>query len=182
MSTAATSKQAHVDQLLELMSIGGGHAAGAFADLVGRAFWMRVPRVHWRDVGTPRERGHTTTGVLFEVEGALHGVVALLLPVHTRERLVARMTGGDPARLSAELTESVLRELGNIVVSHVCSAIADTLAARLVPSLPVLVLEDGEVALDEAVAERGGGRLRVETEISDEEGDLRGRLLFVPDP
>ncbi len=120
--------------------------------------------------------------MLFEVEGALDGIVALLLPETTRDRLVARMTGSDPGTTSPELTESVLRELGNIVVSHVCSAIADTLASRLVPSLPVLVLEDGEAALDAAVAGRGGGRLRVETEIADEEGELRGRLLFVPDP
>lgn len=182
MRHTVAPKTEHVDQLLELMSIGGGHAAGAFADLVGQSFWMRVPRVRWCDRGAATSTASATTGVLFEVDGALRGVVALLLPANARDALVARLVGRDAASVPSELLESALRELGNIVVSHVCSAIADTLAARLVPSLPVLVLQDGEGALDAAAARRGGGRLRVETEIADGDGELHGRLVFVPDP
>lgn len=175
------AKSARVDQLLELMSIGGGHAAGAFADLIGRTFWMRVPRVRWRDSDAVSPAPSSSTGVLFEVDGALQGVVALLLPAHARDRLVARLMGAEAETLPREMLESALRELGNIVVSHVCSAIADTLAARLVPSLPVLVLRNGEAALDAIVGRRGSGRLWIETEIADEEGELQGRLVFVPD-
>jgi chemotaxis protein CheC len=182
MTPTVATKTEHVDQLLELMSIGGGHAAGAFADLVGRSFWMRVPRVLWRDPAAASSSARATTGVLFEVDGALRGVVALLLPESARDALVARLVDRDLAQVPRELLESALRELGNIVVSHVCSAIADTLAARLVPSLPVLVLQDGEGALDAAAARRGRGRLRIETEIADGEGELYGRLVFVPDP
>jgi chemotaxis protein CheC len=180
--STVTSKTEHVDQLLELMSIGGGHAAGAFAGLVGRSFWMRVPRVVWCDPSAAPSSARDTTGVLFEVDGALRGVVALLLPENARDALVTRLVGRDAAEVPRELLESALRELGNIVVSHVCSAIADTLAARLVPSLPVLVLRDGEGALGAAAARRGNGRLRIETEIADDEGELHGRLVFVPDP
>lgn len=175
-------KTEHVDQLLELMSIGGGHAAGAFAGLVGRSFWMRVPRVLWCDPTAARSSTRTSTGVLFELDGALRGVVALLLPENARDALVERLVGREAAQVPLEMLESALRELGNIVVSHVCSAIADTLAARLIPSLPVLVLQDGERALDAAAARRGSGRLRIETEIADGEGELHGRLIFVPDP
>lgn len=182
MRPKVTPKTEHIDQLLELMSIGGGHAAGAFADLVGRSFWMRVPRARWCDPAAAASPARPTTGVLFEVDGALRGVVALLLPESARDALVASLVGRDAAEVPSEMLESALRELGNIVVSHVCSAIADTLAARLVPSLPVLVLQDGEGALDAAAARRGSGRLRIETEITDEEGVLHGRLVFVPDP
>jgi chemotaxis protein CheC len=178
----ALPKREEVDQLLELMSIGGGHAAGAFADLVGRSFWMRVPRVTRRDAGRRAAPRSSTTGVFFEVDGALQGVVALLLPANARDALVARLVGRDPTSVSPEMLESALRELGNIVVSHVCSAIADTLAARLVPSLPVLVMQDGDGALDAMTARRGSGGLRLETEIADELGELHGRLVFVPDP
>ncbi len=175
-------KAEQVDQLLELMSIGGGHAAGAFADLVGRSFWMRVPRVLWRDPAAASSSARATTGVLFEVDGALRGIVALLLPENARDALVARLVGRDAAQVPLEMLESALRELGNIVVSHVCSANPDTLAARLVPSLPMLVLQDGEGALDAAAVRRGSGRLRIEIEIADGEGELHGRLVFVPDP
>lgn len=135
---------------------------------------MWCPR---RGAEPPRQR---STGVLFEVEGALQGVLALQLHREALEALAARLLGGRPAR--RELLESALCELGNVVVSHVCSAIADTLAARLVPSPPLLLLEDGESGLVALAARRGGGRLRIEAEIVDAEGEPQGRLVFVPDP
>lgn len=170
-----------IDRLLELISIGAGHAAGAFADVVGRTFWMRVPQVRKLDspsTSVPRRR--RATAVLFEVDGALQGVVALVLPADAAAALVRRLVGPEES-VSRELGESAIRELGNIVVSHVCSAIADTTGARLVPSLPVLVQGDGEAALLEHAARRGAARLLVETEIADEEGELHGRLVFIPD-
>jgi chemotaxis protein CheY-P-specific phosphatase CheC len=88
---------------------------------------------------------------------------------------------GEAAQARPELVESALREAGNVVVSHVCSAIADTLGARLVPSIPVLVLEDGEAGLAALATRRGRAWLRVESEIVDEEGELRGLLVFLPD-
>src|SRR3990172_2129642 len=40
MPTAASP----IDRLSELLNIGAGHAASALALLLGRTFWMRVPR------------------------------------------------------------------------------------------------------------------------------------------
>ena len=104
------------------------------------------------------------------------------LPAGTRDALVARLLGGDADAAAPELIESALREVGNIVVSHVCSAVADTLATRLLPSLPVLARAGGERELAAVTLRRGGGRLRLETEIIDAQGELCARLVFVPDP
>jgi chemotaxis protein CheC len=162
---------AEQDRLRELLNIGAGHAAGAFAQIVGRAFWMEVPRIVERDRALP-----SASSIVFELEGSLRGVVALLIPAETRDALTARLLGGREA--APELAESALLELGNIVVSHVCSAIADTLAATLMPSVPELVADRA------ALARRRAGRrlapLRVETEIVERDGELRGLLVFLP--
>jgi chemotaxis protein CheY-P-specific phosphatase CheC len=118
--------------------------------------------------------------VLFEVEGSLGGIVALFLTGASREALARRLLGAEAAT-RPELVESALCEAGNVVVSHVCSALADTLGARLVPSIPVLVLEDGEAGLATLAARRGRAWLRIESEIVDADGELRGLLVFLPD-
>ncbi len=183
MPTAASP----IDRLSELLNIGAGHAASALALLLGRTFWMRVPRA-LRVGADAAPLAELATGpgtadgaaLLFEVEGSPGGIVALFLPGASREALARRLVG-EAARERPELVESALREAGNVVVSHVCSAIADTLGARLVPSIPVLVLEDGEAGLAALATRRGRAWLRVESEIVDEEGELRGLLVFLPD-
>jgi chemotaxis protein CheC len=184
MPTAASP----IDRLSELLNIGAGHAASALALLLGRTFWMRVPRALRVGVDAAPLAGELAIGsgiadgaaLLFEVEGSPGGIVALFLPGASREALARRLLG-EAAQGRPELVESALREAGNVVVSHVCSAIADTLGARLVPSIPVLVLEDGEAGLGALATRRGRAWLRVESEIVDEEGELRGLLVFLPD-
>lgn len=184
--------EAEVDRIRELTSIGAGHAAGAFASLVGGSFGMRVPAVCLSPVeagapdvvaGLRAEERRSTSGVFFEVEGALSGLVALLFPCAMRRRLLARVTGRPPEALEPEQADSALRELGNILASHVVSAIADTLGAAVVPSVPVLAMEDAPAAFASLVARRETARagLRVETEIAERGGELRGVLVLVPD-
>jgi len=189
MDAAISVQEAELDRVRELTNIGAGHAATAFAQLVGRPCRMRVPTVRLLRadaagtafVATPHddERG-PLSGVFFEVEGGLPGVLALLFPASSRERLLAAI-GGPGA--TSEAAQSALREIGNILVSHAVSAIADTLGTRVLPSIPVLAMDDAAAALASLVALRGAGQaaLRIETEISDAKGEYRGLLVFVPD-
>jgi chemotaxis protein CheY-P-specific phosphatase CheC len=121
--------------------------------------------------------------VFFEVEGALGGVMALLISTATRDRLVEHLVGGPPAKVSTQSAESALREAGNILVSQVVSAMADTLGVALLPSIPLLALEDAPAVFASLLALREAERpsLRVETEISDRLGEVRALLVFVPD-
>ena len=122
-------------------------------------------------------------GIFFEVEGGLGGVLALLFPDASRDRILETLTGRSADSVDEEMAESALREVGNILISHVVNAMADTLGARILPSVPVLAMKDGFSELASLVALREGSAavLRVETEISDPEGCFRGILVFVPD-
>ena len=184
--------EAELDRVRELTSIGAGHAAGAFARIVGRPCRMRVPTVRLLRaealgsafVASARDdERRSMCGVFFEVEGGLGGVLALLFPSASREHVVRALLRPSGA-LAPEAEESALRELGNMLVSHAVSAMADTLGTRVLPSIPVLAMEDAVSALASLVALRcaGATALRVETEISDAEGRYRGLLVYVPDP
>ena len=184
--------ESNIDRAREITSIGAGHAATALAAMVGRPCEMRVPQMRL----LPPERldaplaidpsdgdSRPPVGIFFEIDGGFGGVVGLLFPASTCSALIETMTGRPAEENSAEIMTSVLREAGNILVSHVANAISETLGIAVLPSVPVLAMEDAVAALGSLLAtrEREGPALRLETEIADREREIRGVLVFVPD-
>jgi chemotaxis protein CheC len=174
-----------LDRLQELTSIGAGHAATAFAALTGRPFWMGVPRVVKGDEGALAPhltRGESwSTGVFFTLDGCLDAMLGLLFHADASEAVVRRVVGIEEGEIAPTWIESALMEVGNIVASHVASAIADTLGERLLPSIPSLAMNQAEGALIEML-ERGPGidALRIECQLLGGNGELGGLLVFVP--
>ena len=123
------------------------------------------------------------TGVFFEVEGGLGGVLALLLPAASCERLLAHLLGGAGHDRSDPASQSALREVGNILASHAANAVGEMLGVTMLPSIPRLALEDATGALARLLARRAPHppELRVETEICDRARELCGILVFAPD-
>ena len=188
----AQVREVDIDRVRELTSIGAGHAATAFARLVGRTCQMCVPTVRLlraESAATPfvvsvrddERRG--MTGIFFEIEGGLGGIVAILFSLSSRDQLVEHLTGMPSARVSPASAQSALREFGNILASHVVSPMADALGVAILPSIPVLAMEDALEVLGSLIGLRQGGRpaLRIETEISDKRKDFQSLLVFVPD-
>ena len=183
-------RKKEIDRVTELANIGAGHAAGAFAQLVGRTIRTEVPAIvddaatnsrRPSDLSVGGSRDTWCTGVFFEFEGCLDAYVGILFPGAASEVLVRRIVGIESGDLAPSLIESALMEVGNILASHVASAIADTLGARLLPSIPMLAMEDAEsrfgVWLDERVEESAP---RIVCGFGDDEGELRGRLILTP--
>jgi chemotaxis protein CheC len=175
------TRESHADRTRELANVGAGHAASAFAQLVGREIQMRAPDL-MRDPKWPANVADDwTSGVFFELEGCLDAVVAILFREPVRDEVVRKMLGDPTGELARESIEAVIMELGNILVSRVASAIADTLGERLLPTIPVLALGDAAEQLV-ALCEAGGvdPGVRVESEFSDREGELGGLLVLIP--
>lgn len=179
--------EAQVDRLRELTSIGAGHAANALAAMVGRPCSMTVPTVDIL-VGKPGRDSESESeaeqpdrmGVFFELRGGPGGRVALIFPGEVRDRLIQLLVGRRSP--DAEMAESALRELGNILVSHVASSIGETTGTLVVPSVPELILHDAGAALASRLLPEGAPyAVRIETEIGDRDGEIHGRLVFVPD-
>lgn len=181
------------DRLRELGGIGAGHAANALARLLGRAVRMRPPHLAARrGAAGALPLARFDVGVFFEIDGGPGGILAVLFPSASRDALLRSLVGGaaldekdaesdEARRAQTALAESALREVGNILASSVVSAIAETIEARILPSLPRLILEGAGRQL-EALArarEEAGGDC-VETEIFDDTGELQGLVALLP--
>jgi chemotaxis protein CheY-P-specific phosphatase CheC len=189
--------EAEIDRLSELANIGAGHAAGAFAQLTGHTIKMEVPRV--RLIGRSLEDGDDrvekgaypdltgfdsdwNSGVIFEFEGCLNAVVAILFRRSMCDAVVRKLIGQSEGYLPPETVESALMEVGNVLASHVASAIADTLGARLLPSIPMISLDFAFEQLETLAHQRGNpGELWIECELVDSDGNLGGLVVLVPD-
>lgn len=167
--------EAELDRLRELTSIGAGRAANAFAQLAGRTVRIRVPQV----IGLEAHASDWSTGVLFEVEGSLTGVMGILFHRASRKDVARRLLGPNPP---AAQMDSALQEVGNILVSHVVSAIADTLGARILPSPPELVAGDALRAWGERARGAGAGDTCIATELVADGGGLETLVVFAPVP
>jgi len=179
------------DRLVELANIGAGHAATALASLTGETCLMTVPTASvvgelppgsLLGAGARVALGEPLAGVFFEVRGALWGSVAVLLPRPSCERILERLLGRPSAALEASSVASALQELGNILASHVVSAMAETIGEPILLSTPALAPDDAVSVLASLIALRHPERpdLRIETVIADRSGETQAILVFLP--
>lgn len=190
-------EESEIDRLSELANIGAGHAAGAFARLTGRSITMAVPRLRLSGLPIDLRQGEIvigeatptgsedrdwSSGVIFEFDGCLNAVVAILFASSMCDAVVRKLTGQAEGYLPPETVESALMEVGNVLASHVASAIADTLGARLLPSIPMLALNTAFEQLESLAESReNASDLWIECELIDCEGNLGGMVVLVPD-
>lgn len=171
-----------LERICELADLGARRAADALAALVGRPIQLAVPRVLTLERLESLQANSSDTGIFFEVEGGPGGVLAVLFPAEALDVLLEAVLGApEPGRASTQM-ESALREVGNILASHALSAVADAIGARVLPSVPVLALEEAESVLAAFAADASGAsrELRIESELADSEGALRGVLVWLP--
>lgn len=164
-----------IQVLGELAELGAGSAAQALGTILGRTIVARTPRAVDEETYLPDP--NWSTGVVFEADGELSGLVALLLPDPSRDHLGSLLVG-DP---SGDALESALRELGNIVASHTISAIADGMGGRILLSVPILVMEDAESVVVSLIGQRHPAHCFESQMIDEQSGLLAAALVFIPD-
>jgi chemotaxis protein CheY-P-specific phosphatase CheC len=172
-----------VARLRALVETGAAGAAAALAELVGRSVFDHQTTAPQRDAA--HEPDPRSTGVFFEAQGHLRGLVALLLaPVSCDTILNNLLRGRGEGEPGSENAASALCEVGNIVASRTMSAVADNLGARILLSTPKLVTENAEGELARWVAERRrrGAVLRLESLLADCDGAFEALLVFILDP
>jgi len=139
-----------MDALRELGNIGAAHAADTLSQMLMCKVEMRVPVVEIYDIGGIHHGiGEDVGGmVIFKIEGELEnsGFVVVYFPIRSVIMLTNRMLGqtGTDRQLD-EMDQSVLVEVGNIMVSSFLDATAQFLGTVMLPSPP-------DVSIDMALA------------------------------
>ena len=118
--------------------------------------------------------------MIFESDGELCGLVAILLPRGARELLASSLLAGITAGDREEAFASALRELGNIVASRTISAMADLLGSRILLSVPTLVMDGADFELSRQLAQRGSDYW-IESELASAEAALKARVVLIPE-
>lgn len=181
--------QIQLDALREIGNIGSGHAATALSTLLQRRIEMSVPEV-W---AIPFEQVSSLVGQLdipqaviyVKVEGEASGKAVFFFPVESAEIIVQALFGtSDPMDLYAdEMTQSALREIGNILVSSFLIALTQLSGISLQPSVPALAVDMIGASLDAIFLEEGlleDTVLFIDTQLAGIP-KIEGQFMFLPD-
>ena len=169
-----------LEALTSLAHAGAVQAAEAFAQLVGQGIEALDPIVAYggssATVGDP-----AATGVFFELEGCLDAIIGIVFPARSSDALVRRIVGIETGELEPPIIESALMEVGNILASHVASAIADRLGERLLPSIPTLAMSHAQTELETFIERAVSPEApRIESGLANADGTLSGYLVLAP--
>lgn len=170
-----------MDALKELGNIGVAHAATSLSTMLGKVVEMSVPNVVVAKISEIHNyfEEEIVSGVVTALEDMENGRSGYLYISFPNAEKVAKLLIED-----ANLVESTIMEIGNILSSSFCNAIADMLGITLIPSPPSFAY-DVSVAIVEAIvaqiAEKSDYVIIFETELVEEDDAVEIMIALVPD-
>lgn len=185
------------DVLREIGNIGAGNAATSMSQLIDRHVLMEVPSVKvvtinemMELIGGPEK---LIVAIFFRIKGEVPGTVYFILTIEEAEFLVQRMMMQDDARLLMdgepnELAISALQEVANIMTGSYLSALSDFTNLKMATTVPYLSIDMAGATLVTGMIELSrvtDYAIIIDTKInsiSDENDNVRGHFLLVPDP
>jgi chemotaxis protein CheC len=185
--------EVHLDALREISNVGMGNAATALSQMVSDTVELHVPSVTLADIvdvpdliGGPEQ---VVVGITMKIHGDACGNVLLVFPEESAHRLVKQLLGQDNSgsRFN-EMSESTLKEVGNILASSYLGAMGSLLNLTLVPSVPAFAHDMSGAVIDYLLielSEVGDQALMIETEFHGrrpDEGVIAGHFFLMPDP
>jgi chemotaxis protein CheC len=181
--------ESKLDILREICSIGAGHAATALSQLTGRRIDLDVPRVRFESVqSVPEIAGGAETvvdGLYFRILGDARGVILLIFPEESARGVVRLVLSGQEASPEGALSQSAMREIGNILASAFLSAIGQLAGLSLIPSVPGYARDMAGSILDLVLIDLArveDTALVIETLFREAGEDIRGHFFLLPDP
>ncbi len=179
-----------LDALKEVANIGGCHAATALSQLVHQKVMVRVPEVH---IGPLEEVIYKVaspetivTSILMYFLGDLTGRSLLIYPKDHADALVDLLMPTSSDRDRQELTESLLKEVSNILSCSYMNTLGEFLDVLILPSVPGMVVDMVGAVLSSVVLEFGSEKdtiicLETEFDFSDSVRTLKAYFLLLPD-
>jgi len=130
------------DALNELGNIASCHAVTSLAEMTGVTMNIEVPTVDVVSIeGAEKkiEREKMVAGIFVQLSGGFSGYLLVLFPERSAFSLIDILMGkmpGETKSIGTEMEESALMEIGNMLASSFCDAIADFFQFSMMPSPP----------------------------------------------
>ena len=151
-----------IDTLREIGSIGTGNAATALSDMLHKKINITLPEVRimgyneaieW--IGGPEE---ITAGVLVKLSGQVNGIMLSVQPLDFVNLALSSMLGETVTDYSQldELSNSVLVEMGNIMISTFINAMSGLAGLDINVTVPAFTVDMQGAILAVPMAEYGG--------------------------
>ncbi|RLB64626.1 MAG: CheY-P-specific phosphatase CheC [Deltaproteobacteria bacterium] len=182
-----------LDTLKELSNIGMGHAATALSQMIGQPVYLRVPHVTIIEIShVPEHLGGAEklmVGITLQILGDARGSIMLLFPEESAHLLLCSLLGQQGEELVMnEITESALKEVGNILASAYLSALGNLLNKSLIPSVPLLAYDMAGAVVDYVLidlSQSGDLAMMIETDFTGDANQdfaIKGHFFLLPDP
>lgn len=138
--------------LLELGSIGAGHAATSLSDILQELVVIDVPKIHRLPPNMlPKvfeKHDAPTTAIYMQLDSSECDI--LLMFDYVESKKIAAMMTMSPSieALDPVMEESAIQELGNILIGAFLSAISDFVGIRLQPTSPQRIVDMFDTIMD----------------------------------
>ena len=175
-----------VDAITELLNIGVGRAASSMSEMIDQHIELAIPHVtigHLHELidSIPHEGDVSIVEQRFS--GRFNGMSALMFPTESAQTMVYLLMGEEipvdaPSEELEMERESVLTEVGNVLINCLMGSLGNILEEHLDYKLPQFT-EQPLASLCEAWAEQADGMLIAEVEFTVADANINGRFMVI---
>jgi chemotaxis protein CheC len=185
---SSEDEQIHLGILLELGSIGAGHAATSLSDVLQQPISIDVPKIHnikphlipqfYNLHDTP------TTAIYLQLAEKQGCDILLMFESIEAKKIAAMMTMvSSIEELDPSMETSALQELGNILIGSFLTSISDFVGVGLLPTTPETVTDTFDAILDNFLIKQSmasDNALIFETRFKRNGEDAKSILMIFP--
>ena len=138
--------------LLEIGSMGAGHATTTLSQVVGEPIKIEVPRVHIAEPHlVPRiyaKHDTIVSAVFLKLRGAADCDLMLIFEEEESKKIAELMLNSVEKEVTREMELSAIEEMGSIVLCSFLNAMADFTLTRLVSPPPEVIIDSFDAIMD----------------------------------
>ena len=188
--TINTDEVADLGILLELGSIGAGHAATSLSDVLQQQVLIEIPKIHKIPPITLYERYKDkdqvpTTAIYMKLADSECDIL-LMFELTEAKKIAAIMTMTPSIEeLDPAMEESAIQELANILIGSFLTAISDFTGLQLMPSTPLRVVDTLGTIMDNFIVKQSmlsEQALVFDTHFKRSNDDANSMLMLFPSP
>jgi chemotaxis protein CheC len=186
-STGSQDDEIDLGILLELGSIGAGHAATSLSSVLQELITIDVPKIHTlKPHLIPKyynEHDVLTTAIYLQLSDQFGCDILLMFDSAEAKKIAAMMAMCAVDQLDAEMEKSALQELANILIGSFLTSISDFTGVQLMPTTPETVTDVFDAIIDHFLIKQSlvsDNALIFETRFKRNGEDTKCKLMIFP--